>query len=358
MAIALSHGGTTSYTSPSPSNQVLVGTVEGVLSIERNEDGSGWHVAHRGLPDKHIHAVIVEPDKGTIFAGATSEGSLYASADGGYTWDRRDNGLTQQDIYSLSWVRLNGRVRIFVGTEPAHLFYSDDLGFNWQELEALRSVDMSRWCFPAPPFIAHTKHINFHPSDPRTLFVSVEHGGLLKSSDGGETFHVMPGMDDDVHRTVINPEDPDRIYVTGRDGMYVTSDGGGSWEHWTSREAEIGGYPDMLVIHPRQPDLMFIAAARNDPGYWTKTQYAGSKISRSRDGGRTWEPMHDGLPDQLQTSFGAMCLEDWGQSFSLFGATASGDVWCSDDGGEHWSQVIAGIPPISKGGHHKLLVKA
>ena len=41
MTIALSHGGTTIYSSPSPSNEVLVGTREGVVTIARDNSGCG-----------------------------------------------------------------------------------------------------------------------------------------------------------------------------------------------------------------------------------------------------------------------------------------------------------------------------
>jgi photosystem II stability/assembly factor-like uncharacterized protein len=190
------------------------------------------------------------------------------------------------------------------------------------------------------------------------MFVGIEQGGLLKSTDAGQTFQVISGMDDDVHRTVINPQNPDRMYVTGGDGTYVTSDGGSTWEHWTTTQHEIGGYPDLLVLHPRQPDLMFIAAAEKDPGAWFATHYAGSRISKSTDGGRTWAALRNGLPDRLQTAVEAMCLEDWGESLSLFVATATGEVWCSDDAGEHWSEILNGLAPISKGAHYKLLVPA
>ena len=165
MAITLSHGGPTMYRSPAPSQQVLVGTIQGVVCIERDSAGSRWRVAHRALTDKHIHALLVEPDSGTIFAGV-NHGSIFASSDGGHTWEQRDHGLTEHDVYSLACTRLAEGPRIFAGTEPAHLFCSDDLGHHWQELPALRSVDMSHWGFPAPPHIAHTKHINFHPAGP------------------------------------------------------------------------------------------------------------------------------------------------------------------------------------------------
>ena len=357
MTIALSHGGPTIYSSPSPSSQVLVGTIEGVVILERERVGDPWHIAHRGLVHKHIHALMVEPTSGIIFAGAT-KGSVHTSLDGGYTWELRDRGLTQDDIYSLSWSRHDGGVRIFAGTEPAHLFCTDDLGLTWNEMPAMRSVDMSGWCFPAPPHIAHTKHINFHPSEPETMFVSIEQGGLLKSTDFGESFDVVRGMDDDVHRTLISPDDPDRIYVTGGDGIYVTSDGGGSWEHWNTRQDPIGGYPDVMVMHPRQPETMFVGASRENPGGWRATHYAGSKISRTSDGGRTWSTVTSGVPDDMQSAFEAMSLEDWGDGFSLFSATAAGEMWCSDDGGDSWYCAASDLPPISKGDHYKYLILA
>ena len=357
MPLTLSHGGDTIFSSTSRSNELLVGTKDGVVSIKREDTGSAWRVADRFLTGKHIHAVIVEPLSGAIIAGATHD-SVYVSEDSGKTWEQRDDGITHHDIYSLASARVNGGARIFVGTQPAHLFYSDDLGRHWSELPALRSGDLSEWTFPAPPHVAHTKHINFHPADSNTLFVSIEQGGLMKSTDGGRAFKEIPGMDSDVHRTVINPHNPDRIYITGGDGMYVTSDGGDSWEHWTTTEHEIGGYPDFLVLHPRKPDLVFVSAAQHGPGSWRESRYAGTRISRSTDGGRTWETVRGGLPDRLQTAVEAMCLEDWGDSFSIFAATATGEVWSSEDGGEHWSEIVTGLAPISKGDHYMSLIPA
>jgi photosystem II stability/assembly factor-like uncharacterized protein len=358
MAIALSHGGPTIYRSSSRSRQVLIGTVQGVVCLERDAGGPGWHLAHQALTDQHIHALLIEPESGVVFAGV-NHGSVFASVDAGRTWERRDEGLTEPDVYSLACARLPGGPRLFAGTEPAHLFASDDLGCSWTELSALRSGDTSHWCFPAPPHIAHTKHIAIHPGDPRTLFVGVEQGGLLKSADAGQTFQVIPGMDEDVHRTVINPRNPDEMYVTTGVGLYATADGGKTWEQWTDQRHAIGGYPDLLVHHPRRPELMFVASAEHGPGHWYREHYAGSRISRSADGGRTWQPVPHGFPDRpLRTAFEAMCLEDWGDSFSLFGATATGEVWGSDDGGEHWREVLSGLAPISKGPHYRAFLAA
>ncbi|HEV8437721.1 MAG TPA: hypothetical protein VGT40_06480 [Methylomirabilota bacterium] len=94
MAITLLHGGPTIHRSPAPSRQVLVGTIEGVVCMEHDSGGPGWHVALRTLTDKHIRALLIEPESGTIFAGA-SHGSIFASSDGGHRWERRDEGLTE-----------------------------------------------------------------------------------------------------------------------------------------------------------------------------------------------------------------------------------------------------------------------
>ena len=192
MTITLSHGGDSTFTAAAPSNEILVGTRDGVVRIAREAPGRRWRPAERWLADKHIHALLVEPASGAIVAGA-SRGSVHVSEDRGASWQRRDDGLTEADVYCLAAVRDNGAARIYAGTEPARLFVSGDLGRHWRELAALRSVDTSAWTFPAPPHVAHAKHICCHPRDPRTMLVCIEQGGLLKTTDGGETFAALPG---------------------------------------------------------------------------------------------------------------------------------------------------------------------
>ena len=356
MAIGLSHGGSTIYSSPSLSQAVLVGTKEGVAIIAR--EGSGWKLAHRALTDKHISAIIIEPESGLTFAGAF-HGSIHASPDGGRTWEPRANGLSEANVYSLASARINGHTRLFAGTEPAHLFISDDLGRHWSEVPSLRSVpSVPKWSFPAPPHIGHVKHINFEPQNPTTMYASVEVGGLLKSTDAGEHWQEFPSLYEDVHRTMIHPSNPKFLYaVTGR-GLYVSPEGGATWDQWTRRENEIGGYPDGFVFRPSDPKTIFMTAAHDAPGTWRTTHFAGARISRSKDGGRSWEVLRNGLPDRLQASIEAFCLEEAGKSSAIFAATTAGEILSSEDDGESWKQIISGLAPISKGGHYRALVAA
>jgi len=358
MAIGLSHGGTTIYSSASLSNEILVGTREGVVTITRAGSASEWKVGHRAITDKHISAIIKEPESGLVFAGAF-HGAIHVSKDDGKTWEARANGMTEHNVYSLAAKRIDGRVRVFAGTEPAHLFATDDLGLNWKEIPSLRSVpSVPNWSFPAPPHIGHVKHINFDPENPTTLYASVEVGGLLRSTDGGEGWEEFPSLYEDVHRLMIHPSNPKFLYgVTGR-GLYVSPDGGASWEQWTRREDEIGGYPDGFVFRPSDPKLILMTAAHDAPGTWRTTHFAGARISRSKDGGRNWEILRNGLPDRLQASIEAFCLEEAGESTAVFAATTSGDIFCSNDLGDSWEKIISGLPPISKAGHYRNLVAA
>ena len=70
MAIGLSHGGTTIYSSPSPSKEVLVGTREGVVTIARDGSATDWQSHspgnHRPAYQRHHQGARKRAD----FAGA------------------------------------------------------------------------------------------------------------------------------------------------------------------------------------------------------------------------------------------------------------------------------------------------
>ena len=90
MTIALSHGGTTMYSSPSRSDELWVGTRKGIAVLERDSAGGAWRVARHMLADKHISALHQEPESGLFFAGAFHDG-LHVSGDHGATWEALGN---------------------------------------------------------------------------------------------------------------------------------------------------------------------------------------------------------------------------------------------------------------------------
>ena len=356
MTIAISHGGGANVlTANAPSDEALVGTIDGVVRIVRG--AAGWAAVERTLEGKHIHALVQDPQSGTWFCGVEF-GGVYASEDDGRTWEKRDNGMTEQDVYSLSVAEVDGKTRVFAGTEPAHLFVSDDLGRTWTEKPALHAQETEEWRFPAPPHVAHLKHISFRPGDVSTVYASIEQGGLYRSSDGGDTFAEIPGMYNDVHRLVSNPADPRRMFVTGGEGLWLSRDDGATWDNVFSRGSEFGGYPDQLVYKPSDPSYMLVTAGQKSPGNWRRDGAAETRISRSRDAGETWEVLAaPGLDDKFVPSVEAMTLEESGETVQVFAATSHGEVLWSGNGGESWSKAVTGLAPVSKGNHYQAFVR-
>jgi hypothetical protein len=263
--------------------------------------------------------------------------------------------LSSKNVYCVTCSAVGGRARVYAGTEPAHLYVSDDLGAGWHELAALRGVpSVSKWTFPAPPHDAHVKNVSVDPSDPDVLYASVEQGGLFKSVDGGATWAELHGFNDDCHRLLILRSDTQTLYLPTGYGFYRSTDGGENWEVLTDRVSRIG-YPDPMVIHPRDERLMFVAGGEQDPYHWMQTKSANPRIARSRDGGDTWEIVGNGMPERLDSSFEAMALEAWNGGYGVYAGNTDGEIYYTDDEGDTWRKVVEGIPAISKTIHYMIL---
>ncbi len=355
MVICLAPGGQTTTIGTVPSGQLFVGTAEGLRGFQRS-DGH-WTATNTSIAGEHISALAFEPASGTLFAG-TYDAGLLASPDLGQSWESRGNGLPFDRVFTVHTQQRRNGIRVYAGLEPAHLFYSDDLGTSWTELPTLRNVpNVERWRFPGPPGIGHVKNLVFDPRSDATIYASIEVGGLLKSTDDGATWREMHGIDDDVHRTLVCPSNPDRVYISGLEGICVSDNGGETWESLTDRQFRIG-YPDALLMHPRDEALMFAGGSRTSPGGWRTTHDADSRVMRTRDGGRSWDELGNGLPDHIVGNVEAMALDVWDGGYAIFAATTDGDVFTSADEGESWQHLAKGLPAISKVNHYAALGRA
>ena len=365
MIVSLSPGGQTITAADRPSERLFVGTIDGIFSFAR-QNGS-WVLRDRFLPEEHVSALLYEPWSETLFAGTYAgdyEGSphagnerwpLYASRDLGRSWEKRGEGISQRNFFTLNLQRHGERARLYAGTEPAHLYFSDDLGKSWSELPALRALPgIEGWRFPAWPHLAHVKHVTPDALNPDVLYVAIEVGGLLKSEDGGETWRQLHGMHDDVHRTVLSPFQSERIYLSGLGGVCLSEDGGETWSNLTTKDFRIG-YPDALLMHPRDESLLYVAGSKTNPGTWRTTHTADPRIARSRDGGQNWEILDGGLPTEIRGNIEAMSMNVWENGFALFAGTTDGEVFASEDQGDHWKKIVEGLPSISKVGHFRYL---
>jgi photosystem II stability/assembly factor-like uncharacterized protein len=301
-----------------------------------------------------------EPTRGLLFAGAHGSG-LFRSSDDGASWAEAEAGLQSRHIFTLAYAIEGDGVALYAGTEPAMLYRSRDYGENWLELSGLRDVpSQPGWNFPAPPHIAHVKHVAADPRDSDTLYVCVEQGALLKSIDDGQTFVDVAFQDEsyrlnrDTHRVVFTPSDPDHIFLTGGDGIATSLDAGRSWSRLSTHEMRLS-YPDQLFISPDDEQVMFAVGAGVPPNIWRETGSAIATVMRSDDRGHSWSEIGGGLPDILHGNIEAATLVSWPGGFGLFLGTTDGEIFASMDDGQRWRVIRDGLPPVSKCIHRRNL---
>src|ERR1700735_1426859 len=253
--ILLSNGGSNMQRSRAASNTMVIGTVDGVVLLERAAQGlhkDGWTIKHRALGGCSVSAVTASDD-GTLYAATHGFGAA-RSDDGGMTWTRVLDGLDHMDLWSASAGKLQGRDVVAVGALPAHLNISENRGKTWRELPALRNApSVLKWCFPPPPRIGHVKDIVF---DGDRLLVGIEIGALLVSTDFGQSFTELTVDPDpvecDIHRVLVHPARPGRLIVAnGIVGVMSSEDNGATWRK--NPMPPYADYPDAIVLHPDDP---------------------------------------------------------------------------------------------------------
>jgi len=355
----LSPGGQQLTRGAGPATRILVGTLEGVATLGRSGPGAPWALLDRSLTDRHVGQLVYEAGSGKLFAGAHADGGLWVSDDGrGAAWRPLTDGLDRPHIYALAARRVGARATLFAGTSPAALYRSDDLGESWAEVTSIFDVaDTDKWTFPPPPHIPHVKQIVFHPTDPDTLYVLVEQGAFLKSVDDGRSWTDLTGYshpDDanyrDPHRLLIDPDEPDVLWLATGVGIYRSGDGGLTYEQFMRRGDRIG-YTDFVFLDPDDRRTVYQGGSPLNPADWYKQRTARSCVMRSTDEGRSWVELRNGMPDPLVGSIQAMTQHVWDGGMMLLAGTATGEVYASEDRGESWQLVSDDVAAVAKDGH-------
>lgn len=353
MDASLSVGGNPYSAGSGPTPSLLIGTTDGLWRATR-EQGASWKAAQIGLAGLHVSSIVREQASGKLFAG-THQGGLFSSDDGA-EWSAC-RGIEQENVYALAVGNAGNRVRVYAGTEPPHLYVSEDAGVTWTDLPAVTGVEgTADWIFPGPPHIPHVKYIAPDPAEADTVYVCVEQGALLRTRNGGKTFEmIFDAKALDAHRLTAPAAALGSLFFTrgdwsgGGEGLYVSEDSGETWDRRTDRA--LIGYPDATLIHPDNPNLLFMAGATTSPGDWPKQRTAASRVARSRDAGRTWEVLA-GVPVEGATgNIESMAMHSWNGGYELFACGTDGDLYYSDDEGGTWSAVVEGLPAVSKAAH-------
>jgi photosystem II stability/assembly factor-like uncharacterized protein len=302
--------------------RLYAATGDGVVRLD--ETRASWEV-ELSLPGSGAQCIALDPaDPDTVYAGLAS-GGVRRTSDGGRTW--LDRGLQGEEVFSVAVSAADGAV--YAGTEPSALYRSDDDGETWRELVALLELpSRPTWSFPPRPWTSHVRWIAPSPHDAGTILAGIELGGLMRSTDGGETWQDhRPGAQRDVHSLVWHPRVEGRAYEAGGGGAAWSEDGGETWQ--PADEGRDRHYTWSVAVDPDDPELWYVSASsgpfaahgRRDPE---------ARIFRRGEGG--WQALAGGLPDPLPSMPYALVAADG----RLFAGLAGGELWESRDRGGTW----------------------
>jgi photosystem II stability/assembly factor-like uncharacterized protein len=195
--------------------------------------------------------------------------------------------------------------------------------------------------------------------DPSIFYVASASGGLLKTTNGGNTWENVFDSQATVSigDVAINPTDPNVVWVgTGEannrqssswgDGIYKSTDGGKTWMHMGLRESQHIG---RIVIDPTDTDVVYVAALGR---LWGANKERG--VFKTSDGGVTWQQvlaidedtgavdlvMDPANPKTLLAAAYARRRTGWGFN----GGSPDSGIYKSVDAGRTWRKITAGLP--------------
>jgi photosystem II stability/assembly factor-like uncharacterized protein len=306
--------------------RVLVGTKKGAFILTADGKRKRWEVSgphFAGWEIYHIKGSPTDPDR--LYASQRLDWfgqMIQRSNDGGKTWEPVGNEFK------------------YTGTPGTHLWY-DGTQHPWE--------------------FKRVWHLEPSLTDPDTVYAGVEDAAIFRTTDGGASWHELPGLREHesgprwqpggggmgLHTILIDPKNHKRIYIAiSSAGTFRTDDGGTTWkpinrglksQYIPDPDAEVGHCIHRIALHPSRPDTVFMQK------HWD--------VMRTDDAGESWHEVSGNLP----TDFGfpievhahepetiyVVPIKSDSEHFPLEGKLR---VYRSRTGGNEWEPLTNGLP--------------
>lgn len=331
-----------------------------------DEARARWALSEPRLAGREVYHAFLDPRDGRTAWAATDHAvwgaHVHRSDDAGATWTvleaaphyEDDRGL--EAIWALAPGPADAPGTLYAGIEPAGLFVSRDRGASWTGVAALNEHPTNTTWQPAGGGLAlHSIHVD--PRDPRRMYCALSAGGVYRSDDGGASWRPvnhgtradflpdpLPASGQCVHKLVVHPALPDRLYQQNHCGVYRSDDRGEHWTEITDGLPSDFGYA--LAVDPADPDVAYVIPETSS--HMRATVDGKLRVYRTRDAGAGWQPLTRGLPQAnayVSVLREAMATDGLDPCGVYFG-TAGGQLFASRDGGESWEVVAAYLPRV------------
>ena len=230
-----------------------------------------------------------------------------------------------------------------------------------------RLLGAIRWRCVGPPRGGRVVAVAGDPINPIVFYFGACAGGVWKTYDGGTYWeNLSDGYFDtaSVGAIAVAEGDPNVIYVgTGEscirgdvsygDGVYRSTDGGGTWQHLGLEDTR---HIARIRVSPQDPNLVYVAALGH--AYGPNNQRG---VFRSKDGGKTWEKVlfrdeRSGAIDLSMAAKNTRILyatlwEAQRTPWSLSSGGPGSGIFKSNDAGDTWTEITnnPGLPKGLKG---------
>ncbi len=236
---------------------------------------------------------------------------------------------------------------IYIGTASGGLWKSTSGGIDWEPI------------FDDQP-VASIGALAIDQNNPMVIWAGTGEGnprnsqtsgdGIYKSIDGGKSWKMM-GLKNsrNIHRVIINPQNPDIVYAAGigtawgenpERGVFRTKDGGKTWENLLYIDEKTGVAE--LVMDPENPNKLIAAMweYRRWPWFF-KSGGPGSGLYITFDGGDNWDQRtdKDGLPAGELGRMGLAIAKSNPKIIYALIESKKNALYKSEDGGFKWSKV-------------------
>jgi photosystem II stability/assembly factor-like uncharacterized protein len=278
-----------------------------------------------------------------LFVAASAYGQIL----NGLEWRSIGPAAMGGRISDIAVARTPGRpAEIYVGTASGGIFKSVNEGVSWTPVFDHAGGMMSIGALAVAP--SNQSIVWAGTGEANNRQSSSWGDGVYRSNDSGGTWRRV-GLEETRHigRIVIHPRNPEIVYVAAvghlwgsntERGVFQTTDGGATWKRILYRDEHTGATD--LVMDPDDPQVLYAAMyQRQRKGWGFNGGGPGSGIFRTTDGGATWIELTNGLPRGDKGRIGlAISPRDRRVVYAIVEAEQSG-LFRSTDAGESWERL-------------------